>query len=141
MKKVILFTIVSVIGLVIFISCNQVPNRGMETDNPSNVLVELIKQYLAGEDFINLCSIDLNERDVRKTLDDWKSCGGWYSIVEGNDIFKQVTGGVPSLADNEVVLGFYGGRGDIFNMNGKGFAILSQDKKGKYVIKRILFKR
>ena len=105
MKKIILFAIVSVIGLVMFISCNHVPDRGMETDNPSDVLAELIKQYLAGEDFMNLCSIDLSEKNVRKTFDEWKSCGGWYSVVEGNNIFKQVTEGGISRRQRSKYLG------------------------------------
>ena len=111
----------------------NVDTRGMVAAEPSEVLVELIERQTSGGDFMELCSESLDEKTVNKALDAWKSCGGYYSIVvTGDNIYEEITGQPISLSKNEMALGFYGGAsGDIWDIKGKGYVILSSDEKGR----------
>ena len=49
---------------------------GMVADKPFEVLDEFLKRFSKGEDFMSLCSVDLNETKVREVLEKFKSPGG-----------------------------------------------------------------
>ena len=57
---------------------------GMETDSAFEVIDEFIKRFEKGEDFLSLCSVDLNETKVINVLEKYKSPGG-MSVLIFND--------------------------------------------------------
>jgi len=61
-------------------------NIGMETDDPVEVLNEFLKRFDKGEDFMSLCSVDLNETKVSDGLNKYKTPGGISVLFfEDND--------------------------------------------------------
>jgi hypothetical protein len=117
-------------------------DKGMKAENPSEVLVEMIKREVNEEDFMELCSSNLDKSKVVEALSAWESCGGYYSItVSGDNVYKEITGKSISLNKNEMSLGFYGGSSsDIWNISGRGCVILQYDEASeKYIITDIEF--
>jgi hypothetical protein len=111
--------------------------RGMETDNPSDVLSEVIDRYTAGDDYMSLFGSDVDESATKVAVAQWQEDGGriFAVIQSGAEVFETLTGDKPKVGKGETLLGFYVGTEQGFEeIKGHGYALVSEGDPGKYYV-------
>lgn len=109
----------------------------METDNPSDVLSEVIDRYTAGDDYMSLFGSDVDESATKVAVAQWQEDGGriFAVIQSGAEVFETLTGDKPKVGKGETLLGFYVGTEQGFEeIKGHGYALVSEGDPGKYYV-------
>jgi hypothetical protein len=118
--------------------------RGMETDNPSEVVAEVFTRYTNGDDYKVLFASDLSESKIDGALEAWAADGGVYIIVTPGDVmYKGINGKDVSLKSGETICGVKGGvyAGDLAVFKGQGYAIVAEGStSGSYYIVDFAYK-
>lgn len=133
---ILVFTI-AICSLLLLTDCGN-SGKGMKAEEPEQVITELMKRYNEGGDYLVLCVGSINKGDLEKSLKSFFDCGGGYIFTEsGSSIYEKINGRDLSLSENQVSIGVHATPkdGDIFSINGDGYAVLDHNKKdGIYTI-------
>jgi hypothetical protein len=121
------------------------PARGIQTNEPADVVAELFKRYTENGDYLSLCSASIGYATLLPLLEAYKQSGGYYLTADAANsaTLERIRNNATDAANHrekiqyKIIMGK-----EIWSVSGEGSITVGHDPKaGTYYIADVSYKK